>query len=229
MWQVASGCDFESSKLINSSHRGCVMLQTSKYRPERRIVRRSISSRQSFEKRTFDIVAAIAGLLILSPLILLISLGIRIESAGPILCRHKRYNANSAEFDIFQFRTTFVDPSKHRPDDIKRITGFGQILRRSGAHKLPQLISVLCGEMSIVGTHLFTNAPGKPFLLLDLHEAKPGLVTLQHANGDQCQIADAAMSIDRCIDCDRYYTENRSFFLDMEILFHTFLSKTTYL
>jgi len=64
---------------------------------------------------------------------------------------------------------------------------------------------------------------------LDLHEAKPGLVTLQHANGDQCQIADAAMSIDRCIDCDRYYTENRSFFLDMEILFHTFLSKTTYL
>ncbi len=41
--------------------------------------------------------------------------------------------------------------------------------------------------MSIVGTHLFTNAPGKSFLLLDLHEAKPGLVTLQHANGDQCQ------------------------------------------
>ena len=115
------------------------MLQTSKYRPERRIVRRSISSRQSFEKRTFDIVAAIAGLLILSPLILLISLGIRIESAGSILCRHKRYNANSTEFEIFQFRTTFVDPSKHRPDDIKRITGFGQILRRSGAHKLPQL------------------------------------------------------------------------------------------
>src|SRR6266481_7270926 len=117
MWQVASGRDFESSKSINSLHRGCVMLQTSNYRPERRIVRRSISSRQSFEKRTFDIVAAIAGLLILSPLILLISLGIRIESAGPILCRHKRYNANSTEFEIFQFRTTLVDrrekTSKH--------------------------------------------------------------------------------------------------------------------
>jgi lipopolysaccharide/colanic/teichoic acid biosynthesis glycosyltransferase len=204
------------------------MLQTSKYRPELRIVRRSISSRQSFEKRTFDIVVAIAGLLILSPLILLISLGIRIESAGPILCRHKRYNASSAEFEIFQFRTTF-DPSKHRPDEIQRITGFGQILRRSGIDKIPQLISVLCGEMSIVGTHLFTNAPGKSFLLLDLPEAKPGLVTLQHANGDQCQIADTAMSIDRCIDCDRYYIENCSFFFDMEILFHTLLSKTTYL
>ena len=205
------------------------MLQTSKYRPELRIVRRSISSRQSFEKRTFDIVVAIAGLLILSPLILLISAGIKIESAGSIFCRHKRYNANSTEFEIFQFRTAFVDPSKHRPDEIQRITGFGQILRRSGMDKLPQLISVLCGEMSIVGTHLFTNAPGKPFLLLDLHEAKPGLVSLQHANGDRCQIADAAMSSDRCIDCDLYYVENRSFFLDMEILFHTFLSKTTYL
>ena len=73
--RVASGCDFEPSKSINSLHRGCVMLQTSKYRSEPRIVRRSISSRQSFEKRTFDIVVAIAGLLILSPLILLISLG----------------------------------------------------------------------------------------------------------------------------------------------------------
>jgi lipopolysaccharide/colanic/teichoic acid biosynthesis glycosyltransferase len=205
------------------------MSQTSKYRPEPRIVRRPIFSRQSFEKRTFDIVVAIVGLLILSPLVLLISLGIRIESTGPILCRHKRYNSSSAEFEIFGFRTTFVDPSKHRPDEIQRITGFGRILRRSGIDKLPQLISVLCGEMSIVGTHLFTNAPDKSFLLLDLHEAKPGLVTLQHANGDQCQIADTAMSIDRCIDCDRYYTENCSFLFDMEILFHTLLAKATYL
>ena len=209
------------------------MLDTSKYRLERRIIRRSTSSLQSFNKRTFDIVVAIAGLVILSPLILLISLGISVESPGPILCRHRRYNANSAEFEIFQFRTTLVDrrekTSKHRPGEVPRITRLGQILRGSGTDKLAQLISVLCGEMSIVGTHLFTNAPGKPFHSLDLHEVKPGLVTLQHANGDPCQMADTAMSIDRCIDCDLHYIENRSFFLDMEILFHTFLSKTTYL
>jgi lipopolysaccharide/colanic/teichoic acid biosynthesis glycosyltransferase len=160
-------------------------------------------------------------------------LGIIIESPGPILYRHKRYSANSAEFQIFQFRTTLVDQrektSKHRPDEVQRITRFGQILRRSGMDTLPQLIGVLCGEMSIVGTHLFTNVPGKPFPSLDLREVKPGLVTLQHANDDQCQIADTAMSIDRCIDCDRYYIEKCSFFYDMEILFHTILSKTTYL
>jgi len=79
--------------------------------------------------------------------------------------------------------------------------------------------------MSIVGTHLFTNAPGKPSPSVDLHEVKPGLVTLQHANDDQYEIADTAMSI----DCDRYYMENCSFFFDMEILFHTLLSKATYL
>ncbi len=208
------------------------MLQTSKYRPERRIMRRSISSFQASNKRTFDIVVAIAGLVILSPLILLISLGIRVESPGPILCRHRRYNADSVEFDIFQFRTTLVDQqektSKHRLDEVQRITRFGQILRRSGMDKLPQLMSVLCGEMSIVGTHLFTNAPGKSFHSLDLHEVKPGLVTLRHANDDPCQIADTAMSIDRCIECDRYYMKKCSFFFDIEILFHTVLSKTTY-
>jgi len=196
-------------------------------------MRRSISSLQPFNKRAFDIVVAIASLVTLWPLILLIALGITIESPGPILCRHRRYNADSVEFDIFQFRTTLVDQqektSKHRLDEVQRITRFGQILRRSGMDKLPQLMSVLCGEMSIVGTHLFTNAPGKPSRSVDLHEVKPGLVTLQHANDDQCQIGDTAMSIARCIDCDRYYMENCSFFFDIEILFHTLLSKTTYL
>ncbi len=204
------------------------MLQTSKYRPERRIMRRSISSLHSVNKRTFDIVVAMSGLVILSPLIFLISLGITIDSPGPILCRHRRYNSNSDEFDIFHFRTTLVDQgentSKHRLDEVQPITTFGQILRRSGMDKLPQLISVLRGEMSIVGTHLFANAPGKPSPPIDLHEVKPGLVTVQH-----CQIADTAMSIDRCIYCDRYYIDNCSFSFDMKTLFHTLLSKTTYL
>jgi len=119
--------------------------------------------------------------------------------------------------------------SKHRLDEVQRTTRFGQILRRSGMDKLPQLMSVLCGEMSIVGTHLFTNAPGKPSRSVDLHGVKPGLVTLQRANDDQSQIAGTAMSIDRCIDCDRYYMEKCSFFFDIEILFHTLLSKATYL
>jgi lipopolysaccharide/colanic/teichoic acid biosynthesis glycosyltransferase len=188
---------------------------------------------RSLSKRAFYIVVATAGLLLLSPLILVISFWITAESSGPILCRRKRYSSNNVELEIFEFRTTLVDQRKktleHGLDEIHRITRVGQVLRRSGMNKLPQLMNVLRGEMSIVGTHLFTTAPGKPFPSLDLYNIRPGLVTGTHASEDQCETADAAESICRCISCDRYYVENSSFFFDMEILFHTLLSKATYL
>jgi lipopolysaccharide/colanic/teichoic acid biosynthesis glycosyltransferase len=95
--------------------------------------------------------------------------------------------------------------------------------------KLPHLISVLSGKLSIVGTHLFTNAPGESFSSLDLRQAKPGLVTWALANGDRREITVTITNIDRCIDCDRFYIENSSFLFDMKTLFHTLFSKTTYL
>jgi lipopolysaccharide/colanic/teichoic acid biosynthesis glycosyltransferase len=63
---------------------------------------------QEIIKRGFDIAFAIAGLLLLSPLKLLISLGIKSESPGPIVCRHKRYGLNNAAFEVFAFRTTLA-------------------------------------------------------------------------------------------------------------------------
>jgi O-antigen biosynthesis protein WbqP len=192
----------------------------------------TISSLQSFSKRGFDVVVAIVGLLLFSPLILLISLGIWIDSSGPILCRHKRYNLNNVEFDIFEFRARLVDQrektSQHAADEMQYITRFGRYLRRSGMNKLPQLLNVLRGEMSIVGTHLFTNAPGKPFPSLDVYEVRPGLVMWTYANDNDCQIVDTAESIRRRIACDRYYLENCSLLFDMKILFSYLLSKTTY-
>ena len=179
------------------------MLQTIKQYPEPRIVRQPIPSLRSFNKRTFDIVVAIAGLLIFSPLILLISLGIRIESPEPVLCRRKRCNANNAEVEVFEFQTTLVDPEKpseHTPGDIQCITRVGRILCSSGMSKLPRLINVLCGELSIVGTHLFTNAPGKPFPSVDLRQVKPGLLTSGHANADQHEIMDTITNVDWCFD-----------------------------
>ncbi len=188
---------------------------------------------QSLSKRAFDIVVATAGLLLLSPLILVISFWITTESSGPILCRRKRYSSNNVELEVFEFRTTLVDQQKKRLEDgldeMQRITGVGQVLRRSGMNKLPQLVNVLRGEISIVGTHLFTTALSKPFPSLDLYDIRPGLVTWTHASEDQCETANAAESICRCISCDRYYVENSSFFFDMKILFHTLLSKATYL
>jgi lipopolysaccharide/colanic/teichoic acid biosynthesis glycosyltransferase len=158
---------------------------------------------------------------------------IMIDSPGPVLCRLKRYSADNTEFEIFEFRTWPVDQQEkaieHRANQLQRITRVGQILRQSGIDALPQLISVLCGEMSIVGTRMFVNAPGKRFPSLDMNGARPGIVTCAFAGDDQSEIVDAIMSIGRCIDCDRYYLENRSFFFDMKLLFHAFLSKKTYL
>jgi len=177
-------------------------------------------------------IVASASLLLLSPLILLISLGIKINSSGPILCRHKRYNSNSMEFEILEFRTTLLDKrekmSNLRCHKMQCATDFSQILYRSGLNKLPLLINVLRGEMSIVGSHIFADAPGKGFPPLNLHKVRPGLVSWAHINDDQGEIADGATSIYRCIKCDRYYVDNWSFFLDVKILLHTVFSKKTY-
>jgi lipopolysaccharide/colanic/teichoic acid biosynthesis glycosyltransferase len=67
---------------------------------------------RSLSKRAFDIVVATAGLLLLSPLILVISFWITTESSGPILCRRKRYSSNNVELEVFEFRTTLVVQQK---------------------------------------------------------------------------------------------------------------------
>jgi hypothetical protein len=126
---------------------------------------------------------------------------IMIDSPGPGLCRLKRYSADHTEFEIFELRTWPVDQqekaTEHRANQLQCITRVGRILRQSGIDALPQLISVLCGEMSIVGTHMFVNAPGKRFPSLDMNGARPRLVTCAHAGDDQSEIVDATMSIDR--------------------------------
>ncbi len=209
------------------------MFPLATYRPERRRLRASTSLFQSLIKRGFDIVVATAGLLVLSPLILLISLAIKIDSSGPTLCRHKRYNSNNVEFEIFEFRTTLAADKRERTlnstlVDTQCVTRLGQVLRHSGINKLPLLLNVMRGEISIVGCHLFTTAPGKAFSPLDLREVRPGLISWAHVNDDHHESADAAKSIYRCIKCDLYYVEHYSFIFDIVILFRALLSWNTY-
>ena len=191
----------------------------------------SLSSFRSLTKRGFDIAVATAGLLMLLPLIILVSLAIKVDSPGPILCRHKRYNSSDVELEIFAFRTRRVyqreTTSKLRSNKNRCFTRVGRVLHQSGIDRLPLLINVLCGEMSIVGTRLFTTPPGKAFRSLELSKVRPGLVTWMHANDDTYQIGETPDSIQRCIKYDLYYMNNCSFIFDMKILFHTILLKTT--
>ena len=102
-----------------------------------------------------------------------------------------------------------------------------QVLRRSCVNKLPQLLNVLRGEISIVGSHLFSHPPGAIFPPLDLGDVKPGLVSWADVNDDACEIGDESKRLSRCIECDRYYINKWSLSFDMKILVHTFLSKKT--
>ncbi len=181
---------------------------------------------QEFIKRGFDIAFAIVGLLLLSPLMLLISLAIKSDSPGPIVYRHRRYGLDNTAFDLLEFRTTFA---RQEDEIFTHSTRCGQLLHRSGMDKIPQLVNVLRGEMSIVGPHPFATAPGTVFHLLELHKVRPGLVSWAQVNDDLGETADSAKSLDRRIEYDRYYLEKRSFSFDMRILLLTLFSHKTYL
>lgn len=106
-------------------------------------------------KRLFDIVVSFIGLLILSPIFLVIAIIIKLDSKGPIFFRQVRVGKNGKKFKIFKFRTMVVDAEKKglhiTVDGDSRITKSGKFLRKFKIDELPQLINVLIGDMSFVG------------------------------------------------------------------------------
>lgn len=104
-------------------------------------------------KRAFDLIAAGAGLLLLSPLFALAALWIRLDSPGPVFYRQQRVGRHGALFSIFKFRTMAAgsDGAQLTVDGDARITAAGRFLRRHKLDELPQLINVVQGTMSLVG------------------------------------------------------------------------------
>ena len=106
-------------------------------------------------KRTFDVAAATAGLIILSPVIAAIAIAIKAGSKGPLLYRGTRVGMNDEPFHMLKFRTMVVDADKiggsSTPEDDPRVTPIGKTLRKYKLDELPQLLNVLKGDMSFVG------------------------------------------------------------------------------
>jgi lipopolysaccharide/colanic/teichoic acid biosynthesis glycosyltransferase len=106
-------------------------------------------------KRGFDLVAAIAGLVILSPLLLVIGLAVKLQDGGPIFYRAPRIGKDGRPFRLYKFRTMVVDADRRGPgitsNGDTRVTPVGRWLRRTKLDELPQLINVVRGEMSLVG------------------------------------------------------------------------------
>jgi len=106
-------------------------------------------------KRVFDLILAFVGLILLFPVLLVISVWIKLSSKGPLFYTQKRVGKDFKEFSIYKFRSMVVDADKVGPSvtsgDDPRITEIGKFIRKTKIDELPQLLNVLKGDMSLVG------------------------------------------------------------------------------
>jgi len=107
-------------------------------------------------KRITDLILSVLGLILLSPLFLILIIAIKLDSKGPILFKQKRVGKDKTHFNILKFRTMFIDTPKDTPthllvDPDQYITRMGRFLRKTSLDELPQIINIIKGEMSIIG------------------------------------------------------------------------------
>lgn len=152
--------------------------------------------RARLAKRMFDVALAGGGLLLLSPILLLVALAIRLDDGGPVLFFQRRVGRGNRFFKVIKFRSMAVDGSDHQGDtstarDDHRITRIGQFIRRTSIDELPQLVNVVLGDMSLVGPRphaLGSQAGEKLFWEVDArywqrHALRPGLTGLAQVRG----------------------------------------------
>jgi Undecaprenyl-phosphate glucose phosphotransferase len=187
-------------------------------------------------KRTFDIVVSLIVLILTSPLLLLIAIGVKLSSPGPIIFKQERVGKNRKTFYMYKFRTMKCEKQEEQnnesegtndtgwtvPNDPRR-TKFGAFLRATSLDELPQFFNVLKGEMSIIGPR-----PERPYFVdqfkdtvpkyMVKHRVRPGITGWAQVNGWR-----GDTSIEERIKCDLFYIENWSMAMDIKIFFLTFI------
>lgn len=184
-----------------------------------------LTALQDALKRAFDVVAAGLGLIVLSPVLLAIALAVRIDSPGPALHWSRRVGRDNAIFRMPKFRTMKIgapDVATHLlPDPQAWVTPLGRFLRRTSLDELPQLLSVLAGDMSLVGPRpaLF-NQDDLVALRTQagVHRLRPGVTGWAQVNGRD------ELPIPRKVELDAEYLARRSLALDLKILIRTGLT-----
>lgn len=177
-------------------------------------------------KKVFDIVLSLAILSLLSPLLLVIALLVKLTSPGPVFYRQERMGMDGKTFTMLKFRTMVPDAEKEtgpvwatRRD--QRRTAFGACLRRLSLDELPQFINVLKGDMSIVGPrperpHFINQFKERIPRYMLRHKMKAGITGWAQVNGWR-----GNTSIEKRIECDMYYIEHWSLWLDVKIVWLT--------
>lgn len=170
-------------------------------------------------KRSFDILASVMGLILLSPIIALIAWQVRKRLGSPIFFRQLRPGKDGQQFEMIKFRSMLNanDVDGQPLPDMERLPVFGAMLRSTSLDELPELWNVLKGDMSLVGP--------RPLLMEYLplynpeqyrrHEVRPGITGWAQVNGRN------ALSWEDKFKLDVWYVDNQSFLLDLKILFLT--------
>ena len=175
-------------------------------------------------KRTFDIVASLALILLTSPIMLLTAVGVKLSSPGPILFKQERIGKDKKPFRMLKFRSMRVTGTEQtgwsRNQDPRK-TRFGAFIRKFSINELPQFFNVLCGDMSLIGPrpevpyHVKTFREEIPRYLVR-QQVRPGITGWAQVNGLR-----GDTSIRDRVKYDIYYIENWSPLLDLRILFKT--------
>ena len=176
-----------------------------------------------FFKRLIDIVLSLLGIVLLSPLLLLIALLIKLDSKGPVLFRQKRVGKNKKYFYILKFRTMKADAPHDTPTHLMKDpeayhTRIGKLLRRTSLDELPQLFNILFGQMSIIGPRPALWNQDDLIAARDLYHANdvlPGLTGWAQINGRD------ELEIDEKARLDGEYAARISFIFDCKCFFGT--------
>lgn len=179
-----------------------------------------------YVKTIMDRVLALIGLIVLSPVFLVILVAIKLDSRGPILFKQTRVGIHKGHFSILKFRTMRTDTPKDMPthmlkDPDRYITKVGKFLRKTSLDELPQIINILKGDMAIVGPR---PALWNQYDLIEerdkyhANDIRPGLTGWAQINGrDELEIPVKAAF-------DGEYVKKMSFLMDCRCFFGTFLS-----
>ena len=191
----------------------------------------------SMIKRVMDIIGSIIGIIVASPVMLVMCILIKITSPGPLIYRQERVGLHNQTFWMYKFRSMEIQPEAEEKKawtvkNDPRVTGIGRFMRRTSIDELPQLFNILKGDMSLVGPR-----PERPFFVekfreeipryMVKHQVRPGLTGWAQVNGYR-----GDTSIRKRIEYDLYYIENWTVGLDIKILFMTifkgFINKNAY-
>ena len=177
-------------------------------------------------KRPLDFILSLAGIILLSPVLLVIILCIKFSSPGPIFFKQKRVGIHKSHFNILKFRTMRIDTPKDVPTHLlenpeQYITGIGKFLRKTSLDELPQLFNILKGDMAVIGPR---PALWNQYDLIaerdkyGANDIMPGLTGWAQINGRD------ELEIDVKARFDGEYVQKMSFLFDARCFFATFFS-----